>query len=87
MIWFFIPFKPEFPIGICIHYKPWIAVEILDFEWMKMTWSGLKIDENYHVVVQQFHGNFQSKTSLDVCKWHVPSKDEWKCKMQKVHFL
>ena len=26
----FNPFKPEFTIVIFIHYKPWIAVAILD---------------------------------------------------------
>ena len=29
---------------------------------MKMTWSGWKIKENYHVLVKQFHGIFYSKT-------------------------
>ena len=29
---------------------------------MKMTWCGLKIKENYHVLVNQFHWNFRSKT-------------------------
>ena len=36
----FNPFKPEFTIVIFIHYKPRIAVAILDLQWMKMTWSG-----------------------------------------------
>ena len=27
-----------------------------------MTWCGLKIKENYHVLVNKFHGNFRSKT-------------------------
>ena len=27
-----------------------------------MTWCGLKIKENYNVLVNQFHGNFRSKT-------------------------
>ena len=27
-----------------------------------MIWSGWKIKENYHVLVNQFHGNFHSKT-------------------------
>ena len=27
-----------------------------------MIWCGLKIKENYHVLVNQFHGNFRSKT-------------------------
>ena len=30
-------FKPEFTIYIFIHYKSWIAVAILDLQWMKMT--------------------------------------------------
>ena len=34
------PFKPEFTIVIFIHYKPRIAVAILDLQWMNMTWSG-----------------------------------------------
>ena len=29
---------------------------------MKMIWSGWKIQENYHVFVNQFLGNFRSKT-------------------------
>ena len=29
---------------------------------MKMIWFGLKIKENYHVLANQFHGNFHSKT-------------------------
>ena len=32
----FNPFKPEFTIVIFIHYKPGIAVAILDLQWMKM---------------------------------------------------
>ena len=31
------PFKPDFTIVIFIHYKPRIAVAILDLWWMKMT--------------------------------------------------
>ena len=58
----FNPFKPEFTIVIFIHYKPRIAAAILDLEWTKMTWCGLKIKDNYHVSVSQFHGNFRSKT-------------------------
>ena len=54
------PFKPEFIIFI--HYKPRIAAAILVLQWMKMTWCGLKIKENYHVLVNQFHWNFRSKT-------------------------
>ena len=42
------PFKPEFTIVIFIHYKPRIAVAILDLLWMTMIWCGLKIKENYH---------------------------------------
>ena len=34
----FNPFNPEFTIVILIHYKPRIAVAILDLQWMKMTW-------------------------------------------------
>ena len=30
------PFKPEFTIVIFIHYKPRIAIAILDLQWMKM---------------------------------------------------
>ena len=30
MIFAYNPFKPEFTIVILIHYKPWIAVAILD---------------------------------------------------------
>ena len=56
------PFKPEFTIVIFIHYKPRIAVAILDLQWMKMIWFGLKIKENVHVLVNQFHGNIHSKT-------------------------
>ena len=35
--------------------------------WMKMIWCVLKIKENCHVLVNQFHGNFRSKT-LDCMK-------------------
>ena len=34
------PFNPESTIVILIHYKPRIAVAILDLQWMKMIWSG-----------------------------------------------
>ena len=27
-----------------------------------MTWCGLQIKENHHILVNQFHGNFRSKT-------------------------
>ena len=56
------PFKPEFTVVIFIHYKPRIAVAIHDLQWMKMIWCGLKIKVNHHVLVNQFHGNFNSKT-------------------------
>ena len=56
------PFNLEFTIVIFIHYKPRIAAAILDLQWMKMTWCGLKIKENYHVLVNHFHWNFRSKT-------------------------
>ena len=59
----FNPFKPEIPIVIFIHYKPRIAVAILDLSWMKIIWSERKIKENYHVLVNQFHGNAHSKTA------------------------
>ena len=36
----FNPFNPEFTIVIFIHYKPRIAVAILDLQWMKMIWCG-----------------------------------------------
>ena len=48
----FNPFKPEFTIVIFIHYKPRIAVAILDLQWMKMIWCGLKIKENCHEIGQ-----------------------------------
>ena len=54
--------KPEFTIVIFIHYKPRIAVAILDLKWMKIIWCGLKIKKNYHVLVNQFHRNFHAKT-------------------------
>ena len=56
------PFRPVFTIVIFIHYKPRIAVAILDLYRMKMIWCGLKIEENYHVLVNVFNGNFRSKT-------------------------
>ena len=34
---------------------------------MKMIWCGLKIIENHHVLVYQFHGNFRSKNGM---KWN-----------------
>ena len=58
----FNPFKPEFSIVIFIHYKPRIAAAIIDLQWMRMIWVGWKIKENYHVLVNQFHWNFHSKT-------------------------
>ena len=39
----FNPLGPEFISVIFIQYKPRIAVAILDLEWMKMIWCGLKI--------------------------------------------
>ena len=59
---FLKPFKPEFTIVIFILYKSRIAVAILDLQWMKMILCGLNIKENYHVLVNKFHGNFRSKT-------------------------
>ena len=56
------PSKPEFTIVIFIHYKPRIAVAIHDLQWMKMIWSGLKIKENCHILLNKFLGNFHSKT-------------------------
>ena len=56
------PFRPEFTIILFINYKPRIAVAILDLQWMKMIGCGLKIKENCNVLVNQFHGNFHSKT-------------------------
>ena len=50
----FNPFKPEFAIVIFIHYKPRIAVAILDLLWMKMISCGLKIKENCNVLVTSF---------------------------------
>ena len=44
--WFLNPFKPEFTIVIFIHYKPRIAVAILDLQRMKMIWL---VIENCHV--------------------------------------
>ena len=41
------PFKPEFTIVIFIHYKPRIAVAILDLQWVKMTWSGWQMKKIY----------------------------------------
>ena len=55
------PFNPELTIVIFIHYKLRIAAAILDLQWMKMTWCRLKIKENYHVLVNQFHENSRSK--------------------------
>ena len=49
------PFKPEFTIVIFIHYKPRIAVAILDLPWMKMTWSGRQIEKNMLLLLKQFH--------------------------------
>ena len=58
----FTSFKPEFIIVIFIHYKPRIAFAIFDLQWMQMILCDLKIEENYHVLVNQFHGNNHSKT-------------------------
>ena len=46
------PFKPEFTIVIFIHYT---VVNEDDLMWFE-------IKENCHVLVNQFHGNFCSKT-------------------------
>ena len=48
------PFKPELTIVIFIHYKPRIAVAILDLQWMKMTWSGWQMEKN-SVIIKQFN--------------------------------
>ena len=58
-----IPLSFNIPLNIpFIHYKPRIAVAILDLSWMKMIWREWKIEENCHVLVEEFHGNFHSKT-------------------------
>ena len=51
--WGLNPFKPEFTIVIFIHYKPRIAVAILDLKWMKMTWNGWKMKQLY-VILKSF---------------------------------
>ena len=56
------PFKPDFTIVIFIHYKPQTPVAILRLKWMKRIWCGWLIKENCHVLVNQFHGKFRSKT-------------------------
>ena len=58
----FNPFKSEFTNVIFIHYKPRIAVAILGLQWMKMIWCGLKKNENCLDLINQFYGNFRSKT-------------------------
>ena len=58
----FNPFKPEFTIVIFIHYKPRIAVAILDWQWMKMTWSGWQM-KKILLFLKQFHDNFRYKTT------------------------
>ena len=55
---FINPFRPEFTIVIFIHSKQRIAVTIFDLLWMKMIEFGLKIKENCHVLVTQFHDIF-----------------------------
>ena len=52
----------QFTTVIFTHYKPRIAVAILDLWWIKMIWSGWKIEENCHVLVNKLHWNFRSKT-------------------------
>ena len=56
------PFEPEFTFVIFIHYKPRIAIAILDLKWKKMIWCGLNIEEKCHVLVNEFHENVLSKT-------------------------
>ena len=53
----FNPLIPEFSIVIIIHYKTdsRLVVDEDDLKWVK-------IKENCHVLVTQFHGNFYSKT-------------------------
>ena len=52
--------KPEFTIFI--HYKPRIAIAMLDCSGWR--WSDVvkKIKEIYHVLVNQFHEKFRSKS-------------------------
>ena len=57
----FNPSRPAFTIVISIHYKPRIAVAILDMLWMKMTRSGLQIEKNIFFI-KQLHENWCSKT-------------------------
>ena len=57
----FDPFNPEFTIVIFIHYKPRIAVAILDLQWMKMTWSGWWMEKNYRNYINLFHKKNRSK--------------------------
>ena len=51
------PFNSQFTIVTFIHYKPRIAVVVVDEGVLK--W--VKIQENFHVSVKKFHGNFPSK--------------------------
>ena len=44
------PLKPEFTIVISIHYKPRIAVAILDLYWMKMTLSGWQMKRELVII-------------------------------------
>ena len=58
----FNPFKPEFTIVIFIHFKPRIAVAILDLQWMKMTWSGWQM-KKILLFLKQFQENCRYKTT------------------------
>ena len=49
-------------IVILIHYKPRIAVAILDLQWINMTCGEQKDEENCHIFEKQFKGIIHSKT-------------------------
>ena len=44
------------------YVKIWHLSQFPTCSGWKMTWSGLKIQEKYHVSLNQFYGNFRSKT-------------------------
>ena len=52
MKWLFNPFETEFTIVIFIHYEPWIAVAILDLQWMKLTWSGRQMKKKEFIFIK-----------------------------------
>ena len=55
------PFKPEFTIVIFVHYKPRIAVAILDFS---TGWRWLEVDGKFKKIAAYWKNSFVLKPSV-----------------------